>query len=118
MRTWPTKSRSLPRFIGNPFWLNPDRVFSRLRMRLRLMGVIPDMRQSGDPEPWHPAREASQKMLISAPWAPGQQQQLFLLLDAQLHRQEMVIPGGPARESAQIASGNSCSRQGSSASTL
>ena len=41
-------------------------------------------------------------MLIARLWAPGQQQQLFLLLDAQLHFKEMVIPGGPARESAQI----------------
>ncbi|MNF48905.1 hypothetical protein D3C84_301670 [compost metagenome] len=47
-------------------------------------------------------REALQEVLVAGLGALGQQQQLFLLLDPQLHRQQVVIPGGPAREPAQI----------------
>ncbi len=46
--------------------------------------------------------KTAQEVLIAGLRALGQEQQLLLLLDAQLHRQQMLIPGGPAGERAQV----------------
>ncbi|MNF56554.1 hypothetical protein D3C84_380440 [compost metagenome] len=46
--------------------------------------------------------KAVQEVLIAGLGALGQQQQLFFFLDAQLHFQQVLIPGGPAGELAQV----------------
>ena len=39
--------------------------------------------------------EMGQEVLVACLWGTGQQQQLLLLLDAQLDGDQMLVPGGP-----------------------